>query len=312
MTLWASSDYQTFSRQHWRGLAQTTEFPLTAADVLRLRSLSDPIDLEEADLVYRTLSGILQVYVHGTVELHKATDSFLHSQTSRTPFVIGIAGSVAVGKSSTARLLQELLRRWPHTPRVELVTTDGFLYPNAVLEEKQLLHRKGFPESYDRRSLMKFLQAVKSGVQECEVPTYNHLTYDIVADKKQLVRHPDILIVEGINVLQPPRAGSDNSRAISDYFDFSIYVDAPAEYIEQWYIDRFMRLRATAFTNPKSYFYKYSKLSQQEAISTALEVWKSINLVNLEQNILPTRERAKLILEKSADHSVQRLHLRKL
>lgn len=306
--------YQEFSRSQWKALARTTDFPLTAADVEHLRGLSDPIDLQEADLVYRTLSGIIQIYVAGSGALHRSSDQFLHRNTSQTPFVIGVAGSVAVGKSSTSRLLQELLRRWPQTPKVELVTTDGFLYPNAEIEKRDLLSRKGFPESYDRRQLIAFLQAVKAGQPYVTTPVYDHITYDIVPNEKREVRSPDILIVEGLNVIQPPRPSKDNLQAISvsDFFDFSIYVDADAKHIEQWYVERFMRIRKTAFSQAESYFHRYATLSDTQAIKQARQVWHQINLPNLTDNILPTRGRATLIICKGADHKVQSLQIRKI
>ena len=246
--------------------------------------------------------------------LHQVTGAFLGERGVKMPFVIGVAGSVAVGKSTTARILQELLLRWPDTPRVSLVTTDGFLYPNAVLEERGLLDRKGFPESYDRRALLRFVAAVKSGMDVVTAPVYSHLTYDIVPDERIEVRCPDVLIVEGLNVLQPPTIRADGSRtgAISDYFDFSVYVAAEVEHIRQWYIDRFLRLRQTAFADPQSYFHRYATLTDEQARSTAADIWGRINEPNLVENVAPTQDRATLVLAKGEDHKVSRISLRKL
>ncbi|MDO5701630.1 MAG: type I pantothenate kinase [Bowdeniella nasicola] len=303
------SPFVEFTREQWSRLSKSTPLPLTDDDVRSLAGTGDPIDLAEVDTVYRPLSRLLQLYVGGTRALHQATSSFLSDTTRRTPFVIGVAGSVAVGKSSTSRLLRELLRRWPQTPRVELVTTDGFLYPNAELERRGLMKRKGFPESYDTRSLLRFVQEVKSGKPEVRAPIYSHLTYDIVRGEVIHVRSPDILIVEGLNVLQPARTGR---LAVSDFFDFSIYVDAREADIKRWYIERFLELRATAFSIPGAYFHTYADLSDADARRVASDIWDTINAPNLERNIAPTRGRANLVLTKSADHSMHRMRLRKL
>jgi type I pantothenate kinase len=270
--------------------------------------------MTEVREVYLPLSRLLHLYVQASHELHAATTTFLGEQTQRTPFVIGVAGSVAVGKSTIARVLREMLRRWPGTPNVELVTTDGFLYPLAELKRRHLLERKGFPESYDRRALLRFVSEIKSGADEVRAPWYSHVTYDIVPGKEVVVRRPDVLIVEGLNVLAPARPRHDGrpGLALSDFFDFSIYVDAKTSNIEDWYVDRFRKLRSTAFAQPESYFHQYATLSDEEAEATARGIWKRINEPNLVENVLPTRGRAQLVLTKEADHSVRRMLLRKV
>ncbi len=312
--LMPSTPYVDLDREAWSRLSASTPLPLTDADVDRLRGLGDPIDLAEVDAVYRPISRLLNLYVAATDRLHRATSTFLGENGARTPYVIGIAGSVAVGKSTTARVLRELLARWPETPQVALVTTDGFLRPNAELERRGLMHRKGFPESYDRRALLRFLTAVKAGRREVRAPVYSHLTYDIVPGEQVVVRRPDVLIVEGLNVLQParPTTAGDSSVAVSDFFDFSIYVDARTSDVRRWYVDRFLRLRETAFARPESYFHRYASLTDDEAVDEAERIWDAINAPNLEQNILPTRGRATLVLRKGPDHSVERVRLRKL
>ena len=309
-----STPYVELDRQAWTRLSGSTPLPLTDADVERLRGLGDPIDLAEVDAVYRPMSRLLNLYVEATKNLHEASSTFLREDSGGTPYVIGIAGSVAVGKSTTARLLRELLARWPQTPHVELLTTDGFLLPNAELARRGLLDRKGFPESYDRRALVRFLATVKAGHAEVRAPVYSHLTYDIVPGEEIVVRKPDVLIVEGLNVLQPARASAagTSALAVSDFFDFSIYVDARTSDVRQWYVDRFLSLRSTAFAQPESYFHKYAALTDDEASDRAKAIWDAINAPNLLQNILPTRSRATLVLTKSADHSVQRMRLRRL
>jgi type I pantothenate kinase len=309
-----STPYVELDREAWRALRANTPLTLTAEDVDRLRGLGDVLDLREVEEIYLPMSRLLNLYVAGTAQLHQATSTFLQEAPARTPFVIGIAGSVAVGKSTTARILRELLTRWPGTPSVELVTTDGFLYPNAELDRLGLMSRKGFPESYDVRRLLRFVADVKSGKPEVRAPVYSHLTYDIVPDEHVVVRRPNVLIVEGLNVLQPARVRDDGRQgmAISDFFDFSIYVDAKTDQVRQWYVNRFLRLRETAFARPESYFQRYAALTDGEAVATAERIWHDINEKNLVENVLPTRGRATLVLTKGADHAARRIRLRKL
>jgi type I pantothenate kinase len=284
--------------------------PLTETEVVQLRGLGDRLDLREVREVYLPLSRLLSLYANATKRLGADTAAFLGEDDVTTPFVIGVAGSVAVGKSTIARLLRELMSRWADTPRVELVTTDGFLYPNAELERRGLMERKGFPESYDRRALVEFLSEVKSGAEEVRAPFYSHMRYDIMPDAHVTVRRPDVVIVEGLNVLQPPPAPND--VAVSDLFDFSIYVDADTAHIEQWYVDRFLALRKAAFSNPNSYFRVFADIPDDVAVERALGYWRDINLPNLIENVLPTRHRASLVLQKAADHTVEHVRLRKL
>ncbi|GAA2106361.1 type I pantothenate kinase [Streptomyces synnematoformans] len=314
------SPYVDLSRAEWSALRDRTPLPLTAAEVERLRGLGDVIDLDEVRDVYLPLSRLLNLYVGATHGLRHAVNTFLGGPgaaagpQSGTPFVIGLAGSVAVGKSTVARLLQALLARWPEHPRVELVTTDGFLLPNAELAARGLMSRKGFPESYDRRALTRFVADVKSGKDEVTAPVYSHLTYDIVAGERLKVQRPDILIVEGLNVLQPALPGHDGRTrvALADFFDFSVYVDARTEDVARWYMERFRKLRETAFQNPLSYFRRYAEVPEAEAMAYGERNWRTINEPNLRQNIAPTRGRATLIVRKGPDHKVQRLSLRKL
>lgn len=308
------SPFVELDREAWGALRQNTPLTLDEADLARLRGLGDRIDLAEVEEVYLPLSRLLNLYVSGIGELHSATSTFLQEAPERTPFVIGVAGSVAVGKSTTARILRELLSRWPTTPKVELVTTDGFLWPNAELQRRDILARKGFPESYDVRSLLRFVTDVKSGRPEVRAPVYSHLTYDIVPGAEITIRRPDVLIVEGLNVLQPARVRSDGRQgvAVSDFFDFSIYVDARTDEVQRWYVNRFLRLRETAFSRPESYFHRYAQLTDGEAVATARRIWRETNEPNLIENVLPTRGRATLVLTKGPDHAVRRVRLRKL
>jgi type I pantothenate kinase len=304
------SPFVEIDRDDWAELAPSTRLPLTEIELIQLRGIGDRLDMSEVSDVYLPLSRLINLYAAGARALHRSTSDFLHAKTPTTPFVIGVAGSVAVGKSTIARLLRELLARWDDTPRVELVTTDGFLFPNSELEKRGLMHRKGFPESYDRRSLLKFVTNVKSGVPEVRAPFYSHLSYDIVPDAEIVVRKPDILIVEGLNVLQPP--APDTRLAVSDLFDFTIYVDARTSDIAGWYVDRFLSLQRGAFANPQSYFHRFAGLSEEAATATAQGIWTSINEPNLVKNVLPTRARASLVLRKSSSHAVSTVLLRKI
>jgi type I pantothenate kinase len=304
-----ASPFVELDRSDWSDLAKTTHLPLAETELVQLRGLGDRMDMLEVTEVYLPLSRLLSMYAAGTKQLYRATSDFLGERAKSTPFVIGVAGSVAVGKSTIARLLRELLSRWPDTPRVELVTTDGFLLPNAELERRGLMERKGFPESYDRRALLRFISEVKGGAEEVRAPVYSHLSYDIVSDAETIVHQPDVLIVEGLNVLQ---ASGDNRLAVSDLFDFSIYVDARTRDIARWYEERFLALQRGAFANPQSYFHRYASLSEAEARARARTIWANINEPNLLENVLPTRSRAKLVLRKDADHTVRSVLLRKL
>ncbi|MGV8841321.1 MAG: type I pantothenate kinase [Bauldia sp.] len=307
------SPHRTFSRQEWAKHRAGTPMTLTAAEVERLQSLNDPVSLDEVETIYLPLSRLLSLYVGATQGLFAATRTFLGSNGGKTPYVIGIAGSVAVGKSTTARLLRALLSRWPNTPKVALVATDGFILPNAKLAAAGLMERKGFPESYDMPALLAFLSAVKAGRESVAAPVYSHLSYDIVPGAADIVERPDILIVEGLNVLQTPEPGEGGGAPfVSDFFDFSIYVDAEEALIGDWYVERFKTLRNTAFRDPRSYFHRYASLTDAEAVAMARGLWDRINLPNLRANILPTRPRADLILRKGASHRVEEVALRRL
>ncbi len=300
--------YESFDRSRWSELRKTTPLTLTDEDLAELRGINEELDLEEVADVYLPISRLLNLQIVAKRHLGEATDTFLGSPVDRIPYVIGLAGSVAVGKSTAARVLQSLLANWDDHPGVALVTTDGFLFPNQVLEDNDLMGRKGFPESYDTSALVEFLRRVKSGVAEVHAPVYSHLTYDIVPDETVAVRQPDVLIVEGLNVLQ---AGRGAEQVVSDFFDFSIFVDAEEAHIEQWYVDRFLTLRESVFTNPDSYFQHYAALDEETAIAVARGIWADINAVNLRENIAPTRERADLILTKAEQHRVEQVFLRK-
>lgn len=309
------SPYSQFSAQQWAAFRADTPLTLTFDEVKRLRSIGDPIDLEEVQRIYLSLSRLLSAHVESSQTLFRQRQDFLRMQdTTKTPFIIGIAGSVAVGKSTTARILQELLKRWPSSPKVDLVTTDGFLYPNSVLRKENLMDRKGFPDSYDTGKLLHFLSQIKAGLSKVKAPLYSHMTYDVLSDEYLVIDQPDILIVEGINVLQVRDLpiGGEAIPFVSDFFDFSIYIDADTAMIRKWYINRFMRLRKTAFQNPQSYFHRYAHLSDDGALALAEGLWSNINQKNLEENILPTRPRANLILRKGDSHMVEQVALRKL
>lgn len=306
----ALSPFNEISREDWAVLGNSTELPLTESEIQQIRGLGDFLDIKEVQDVYLPLSRLLNLYVTEHQKLHRSTSDFLGERAGRVPFIIGVAGSVAVGKSTVSRLLKELLSRWDGTPSVEMITTDGFLYPNAELERRGLMSRKGFPESYDRMALLQFIADVKSGAKEVSAPVYSHLIYDIVEGQKQTIKNPDVLIVEGLNVLQSP--GPGQYVALSDFFDFKIYVDADTKNLTQWFLDRFEKLRDTAFTNPASYFHRYAEMPHEKALARANEIWSTINLPNLVENILPTRSRATLVLHKGTKHAVERVLLRKL
>jgi type I pantothenate kinase len=308
------SPYHTFSRAAWAALRDDTPMTLTPEEVTRLRSMHERLDMNEVEEIYLPLSRLLSMYVAATQRLFRAQQRFLGTEDAKMPYIIGIGGSVAVGKSTTARVLQALLARWPNVPKVDLIVTDGFLYPNAVLEREHLMDRKGFPESYDLPALLRFLNDVKAGRRPTRAPVYSHLIYDVMPSHWIEIDRPDILIVEGINVLQAGRLPKDGEAIpfVSDFFDFSIYIDAGEEVLQSWYVNRFLTWRSTAFSDPKAYFHRYSKLTDAEAIATATDIWTRINLVNLHENILPTRQRADLILKKSESHSVDEVALRKL
>jgi type I pantothenate kinase len=308
------SPYRTFTRTEWAALRADTPMTLVPRDLASLSGLIEDLSVDEVETIYLPLSRLLNLYVAAAQELHAVTSKFLGRRDGKVPFIIGVGGSVAVGKSTTARVLKALLARWPDHPRVDLITTDGFLWPNRELEVRGIMHRKGFPESFDTARLLNFLGDVKSGKSNVSAPVYSHFHYDIIPGQEIVVDRPDILIVEGLNVLQPARLprGGEAIPFVSDFFDFSIYLDADPAIIEEWYVKRFMRLRQTAFRDPAAFFHRYATLSAEEAQGKALEIWTTINRINLDENILPTRQRARLILRKSADHRIESVALRKL
>ena len=308
------SPYQVFTRAKWAQLREDTPMTLTPDEVTRLRSLHDRLDMREVEEIYLPLSRLLSLYVAATQRLFRAQQKFLGTEGSKLPYIIGVAGSVAAGKSTTARVLQALLARWPNVPKVDLITTDGFLYPNAILEREGLMDKKGFPESYDLPALLRFLSDIKAGRRPVRAPIYSHLLYDVMPNRWVEIDRPDILIVEGLNVLQTGRPPRDGKAVpyVSDFFDFSVYLDADENVLRGWYVDRFLTLRGTAFADPKSYFHRYSTLTNAEAVTTATSIWNRINLVNLYESILPTRQRADLILTKGENHLVGEVALRRL
>lgn len=307
------SPYRYFSKKEWSNLRFNTPMTLTQSEIEELQGVNEKLSVEEISTIYLPLTRLLNLYVDSSQMLHTVTDTFFGKTTGKVPYVIGLAGSVAVGKSTTARIIQALLSRWPNHPQVEIITTDGFLYPNAVLEEKGIMNKKGFPESYNTAELIKVLSKIKAGHPKVKAPVYSHLHYDILPDEYTIIEQPDIVIVEGINVLQTPKENAKYSSVyVSDFFDISIYVDAHEKDIYQWYVDRFKTLRSTAFSNPQSYFHRYAGLSDSEAETIATDIWNTINKLNLHLNIAPTKHRANIILKKDKNHSISSVKLRKI
>ena len=308
------SPYHVFSRADWAARREDTPMTLTAGEISELKAFNDQLSMREVEEIYLPLSRLLAFYVAAAQKLFRAMQRFLRTEDAKVPYIIGIGGSVAVGKSTTARVLQALLARWPNTPKVDLITTDGFLLPNAVLQREGLMEKKGFPESYDLPALLRFLSDIKAGRRPARAPVYSHLVYDVVPGSTIEIDRPDILIVEGLNVLQAGRLPKDGKAIpfVSDFFDFSVYLDAAEAVLERWYVERFLRLRETAFRDPRSYFHRYSSLNEKEATETATSIWQRINLLNLRENIQPTRQRASLILSKGESHFVNEVALRKL
>jgi type I pantothenate kinase len=308
------SPYRVFTRAEWAARREDTPMTLTRAEIADLKAFNDRLSMSEVEEIYLPLSRLLSMYVAAMQRLFRSMQRFLGTEDAKVPYIIGVGGSVAVGKSTTARVLQALLQRWPNTPKVDLITTDGFLLPNAVLQREELMEKKGFPESYDLPALLHFLNGVKAGQRPVAAPVYSHHVYDVVPGGRVEIDRPDILIMEGLNVLQAGRPPKDGKAVpfVSDFFDFSVYIDAEEALLENWYVERFMRLRETAFRDPQSYFHRYSKVDDKEAVEKALSIWRRINLVNLHENILPTRQRASLILSKGADHEIERVALRRL